>query len=159
MADNFKTDISVSEVLKIVLPEISMLHLPYLGDSPVESECENVRIKTDAAAGDLGSASIPCSIIRHYKYPEKQGTLAATMLEFCKQSLRAIKACEIPKVESIYKVGHRERTIKAPKPGFEKQVQTRTVCAPGANVKVLHNLYLQSIMNSWKGVRLRKSCV
>lgn len=159
MAKNFETVITVHDILNKVLPEVSMLHLPYLGDSPTEEECYDIRIKADAAAGDLGSISIQDSFIKHSKHPGKQGSLAATMLEFCILSLRDIKAGKFPKIESLYKVGHRERTIKAPKVGVEKQVQTRTVCAPSANVKVLHSLYLQAIMNSWKGTRLRKSCI
>lgn len=148
MAKHFETNITVHEVLDVILPEVSMLFLPYLGDSPTIEECYDIRIKPDAAAGDLGVASISKSFIKHSKYPDKQGSLASTMLEFCIQCLQDIKSGNFPKIEAIYKVGHRERTIKAPKPGFEKQVQTRTVCAPGANVKVLHSLYLQSIMNS-----------
>lgn len=136
-----------------------MLHLPYLGDSPTEADCKEIRIKPDAAAGDLGVASIKDSFIKHSKYPDKQGTLAATILEFCVRALREVKAGRYPEMESIYKVGHRERTVKTPKGGQERQVQTRTVCAPGANVKGFHSLYLQFLMRAWKGVRLRKSCI
>lgn len=148
MISSFDAPITEKELLDTVVDHVGMLKLPYLGMLPTVEDCQHVTIKPDAAAGDLGNLSIASSPFRHYKYPYKQGSLAASLLSFLKECVQEVNNGLVPKMESFYKVSHRERVIKCPLPGEEKEVQTRTVCAPSGGTKIFGSLYLQCVNRS-----------
>lgn len=143
MATEINVKLCPIELIETISPYVGLLKLPYLGMNPTKEFCYQVELNCEAAPGDLGNFAIQRSLVRHTKFPNKQGSLAASFLEFLLRKREEMAGGLIPSIEATYKVAHRERVRSFPDIGEETEVQTRTVCAPEGGVKIWGAYMLQ----------------